>query len=208
MLYDNTDFPVLEKNLIQFFSIESVISVGEVKSTLGKRQFKEALRKLAKNKQLSEEISSIEFGKEKIEEHKYPISFLICKKLNFEKGRIDFEDIYEGIPRNYWHNFILIIEEGLFTYEFEFSNLNEKPKKKFLSNKGNLQATVHFEFPIGTFYKETHKCNPTFIEIKKFEKYEHIKQFLIGLSQAISRKSKFSTDMIYYIQEQKTKVFQ
>jgi hypothetical protein len=46
VIYDNSDFPVLENNFTQFFSIESVIAIGEVKSTLNKRDFSLTLKKL------------------------------------------------------------------------------------------------------------------------------------------------------------------
>ena len=57
IIYYKNVTPLIESSELQkFFPIETVIGVGEVKSTLSKKQFKEALNKLADVKMLREDV--------------------------------------------------------------------------------------------------------------------------------------------------------
>jgi hypothetical protein len=209
VIYDNLDFPVLENNLAQFFSIESVISIGEVKSTLTKASFKTALRKLAKNKKLSENIigepkeRKIKYG----DEYNYPISFLVCKNLSFEINKIDYEEIYKGISKKYWHNLILIVDQGLFNYHYDYKNLPEPIKSRFASNGGNLESHIIFPNSLYTFDKVTYDCETNFIEIDEKDKFKHIKMFITGISQATLYKTIFQTQIIHYMEYEVPKLF-
>ena len=56
VIYDKANTPVIETEEQRFFPIECVVGVIEVKSKLTKYTFKEALRKLAKIKELKNDI--------------------------------------------------------------------------------------------------------------------------------------------------------
>jgi hypothetical protein len=202
VIYDNTDFPVLENNLTQFFSIESVVSIGEVKSSLTKAKFRDALVKLAENKKLVEDIQSDRFIK-KPDEYNYPISFLICKDLKFSLNKIDFDEIYQDIPREYWHNQILIIDQGLFTYEFDFLNFSKELKEHLISKKFDIKSRRISETPI-TYMEGKMNCKPVFIKLNKEKKYNHIKRFIVTFSQGISRKIMFTTEILFYLENYKS----
>lgn len=208
VIYDNLDFPVLENNLAQFFSIESVISIGEVKSTLTKAKFKSALRKLAENKKLGENIKGKPRAKKIFgDEYNYPISFLVCKNLSFELNKIDYEEIYKGIPKIYWHNLILIVDQGLFNYHYDYKNLPEPKKTLFISDGGNIDSNIIFQNSLYTFDTQTYECETNFIKIDENDKLKHIKLFITGISQAILLKTIFQTEIIHYMEYEVPKLF-
>lgn len=198
VIYDNSDFPVLENNLTQFFSIESIIALGEVKSTLSKTDFKKALRKLAKNKMLSTEIKGKPFYKRRGEEYDHPISFLVCKNLNFNTDTLNFEEIYEGIPKIYWHNMILIVDQGLMNYSFNFQSFGESEKENLRNAKINVDFLALFEVPQISFAGKVYDCKHSFVKLNEKDKFSHLKMFVMAISQSISFKTIFKTHMIYY----------
>ncbi len=109
-----------DKNV--FYAAEPVWCIGEVKSDLSKKNFTEALVKLAKNKRIQhkryhklEPCSRALFA---------GFSILLCKKMNFNIKEINFEEIYEvnGIEKKYRHNLILSLEDGLFWYQQSTKN--------------------------------------------------------------------------------------
>lgn len=200
VIYDNNDFPVLENNLIQFFSIESVIAIGEIKSTLNKTEFKKALIKLAKNKALAEDVKGNDSLKEKHDEYNFPISFLVCKNLSFDISKIDFDDIYGEIPRKYWHNVILLIEQGTITYNFHFINLQDSYKASLKENGFSTDSKILVETSRFTL-DITYDCAPHLLPINSDDKFHHVKKFITALSQAIHRKNIFRTEIIYYIDD-------
>jgi hypothetical protein len=129
VIFDSNMTPIYEESDRQrFFPIESVHGIGEVKSTLSKTDFIEAINKLARNKSLSERmISSPTIIKKSPPgpydpvNHPYDIipSFLICQKLNFDISTIeqDIANFYDSnIEIRHRHNLILSIEDGLLSY--------------------------------------------------------------------------------------------
>ena len=134
VVFDSKMTPIYEENERQrFFPVEAVHGIGEVKSTLSKSDFKNALNKLAKNKALSERMVSSPTiirkspsGPYDPENHPYDIipSFLICQKLDFDISNIEQEisTFYEDdIEVRHRHNIILSIEDGLLAYYDENS---------------------------------------------------------------------------------------
>lgn len=55
IIYRNNIFPLIDDGIANFYPIEIVEGIGEVKSTLSKNKFSEALIKMANNKKLFEE---------------------------------------------------------------------------------------------------------------------------------------------------------
>ena len=198
VIYDNNNLPVLENNFTQFFTIESVIAIGEVKSTLNHTEFKNTLIKLANNKKLKKEINGL--GREKGigDENNSPITFLVCKNLSFNLKNINFDDIYKNVEREFWHDSILIIDQGIYTNNFEFKNLKEPFKSRFIQRGYDIEANPDMPRTCVTFGDEFYACNPSFNSIDKLEKYKHILSFLAGLSQAISTKTLYETQILAY----------
>lgn len=128
VIYDSKVTPIIESGERQrFFPVETVVAVGEVKSTLTKTQFTEAINKLSKVKHMREKINNPTIIKRdhwgKYDPINYPydqiFTFLVCNKLDFNIGNIasDINSIYQdSIPYRYRHNLILSIEDGLLLY--------------------------------------------------------------------------------------------
>lgn len=50
VIYDNNTIPLIQDNSVKFFPVETVVGIGEIKSSLNKTQFKETLQKWQKTK--------------------------------------------------------------------------------------------------------------------------------------------------------------
>ena len=120
IIYDKEHTPVIENGEQRFFPIESVVGIVEIKSILSKHQFKEALIKLTKIKELKNDIenkpyifketkSNTKFNA-RINVQDQLATFLICESIDFEISKeIDtiFKDIYNDIDKSLFHNMIL-----------------------------------------------------------------------------------------------------
>ena len=126
IVYNAGTMPLVTNDIAQMFPIEEVRAIGEIKSNLNKNQFKEALVKLAKNKELYEEReASVAKKKYKFKTYDTIPTFLICNKLDFKYNNIDFkDDIYGDIPRKYWHNVILSVDDAFISYYLDYSKGN------------------------------------------------------------------------------------
>ncbi len=198
VIYDSTDLPLLENNLTQFFTIESVISIGEVKSTLNHTQLKKSLRQLAKNKMLSDDIDGVVKRQNQGKEYDVPITFLVCKNVSFDLTTLNFEKIYNGIDRKYWHNSILCVEQGILTYNFEFNNLKEPYRTNFMNSGFKITSSANMECSMITFDEIQYLCKPIFVKLDTNEKFKHIMMFLAIISQAIQYKTLYETHILNY----------
>ncbi|MGH1516406.1 DUF6602 domain-containing protein [Chryseobacterium sp. JK1] len=200
VIYKNDEAPILEKNYIDFFSIESVVAIGEVKSTLNKSSFIDTLKKLARNKKLNEEKRGKCIKKEyKGSEHDELISFLVCKTTSFDINTLDFDEIYKGIETKYRHNFILDLEKGLIGSEFAYNNLNEIDAKLFIERNGNIDAISYYGYPIFTFNENLYDTQSVIHKTDPARKYDHIKLFLTQLASALNDKNLYSTEFVHYL---------
>jgi hypothetical protein len=111
----------------RFFPVESVSCIGEVKSTLSKRDLSTALNKLAATKALSERISFPRVLRRYPPGNFDPINhqddlvptILICQKLDFDLSKIenDIDGMYDSnVLQRHKHNIILSIDDGLLSY--------------------------------------------------------------------------------------------
>lgn len=142
VIYDKNESPLIKSEEGQkFFLIETVASIGEIKSVLTLTQLKVALMDLTKVKVLRETLDdrlnvyTIAPDYLDIEgkvTRKFPFNpknnpgdqistFLICEKLDFEINEENvakiFEKIYDsGIPERHKVDFILSIENGFIGY--------------------------------------------------------------------------------------------
>lgn len=128
VIFDKDCTPLItDYNNNQFYTVETVAAIGEVKSILSKQDFKTAINKLAKCKKIRENIKepSIFRQKQKLEynpknnHYDNIISFLICEKLDFDTSSLlgELSSLYESdIEPVYRHNMILSFNDGLYTY--------------------------------------------------------------------------------------------
>jgi hypothetical protein len=206
VIYNKEEVPLLETGNVNFFTIESVLAIGEVKSNMSKAEFVKALQKLAVNKKLnSERVGTNTFKSGNRTESDELISFLVCKKMNFDYNNLNLNEVYNGIERKYWHNFVLSLEDGLMGYEFKNQNLSKANKAIFEKSGGNLDSTIWYEYPIYTFNNEVYEASEVFHKIEK--KFYHIELFITKLAATLKYKSLFSTDFLEYMELPKAPVF-
>lgn len=207
VIYNKEEVPLLETGNVKFFTIESVLAIGEVKSNMAKAEFVKALRKLAVNKKLnSERKGTCTFKSDNRAESDELISFLVCKTMKFDHRKLNLSEVYEGIERKYWHNFILSLEDGMIGYEFKNENLSDSHKIIFEKAGGNLTSTIWYEYPLYTFNNEVYEASEVFHVIKK--KFYHIELFITKLAAALKYKSLFSTDFLEYMDLPKVPIFE
>lgn len=164
IVFDANSTPLIQNSERQrFFPVETITAIGEVKSNLSKADFKTALNKLAKNKQLREKIVTPTIirrehnGEFDPKNYCYDniFSFLICNKLDFDIKNIcnDLNDFYDSSIEPWQkHNLILSIEDGLIAYCDKYDKTLMYP---YIQNEGvlknrivipNFNKTCHFNF--------------------------------------------------------------
>lgn len=135
IIFDSKMTPLYQEGDRQrFFPVESVFCIGEVKSTLSKQQFADALNKLAVVKALGERITTPAIIRKRPDgpfdpvDHPYDLipSVLICQKLGFDLSNIENEidGMYAAtVLHRHKHNMVLSIEDGLLSY-FDANDVN------------------------------------------------------------------------------------
>lgn len=129
VIYDKEYTPLLRDGFNKkFYTAETCVAIGEVKSVLSKDKFKEALSKLAEiSKMRNMEIKSGFIRRHYANDIAYNpagnpydqwLSFLICEKLDFDISNIENEidDFYVDIDYHNRCNMILSLNDGLLTY--------------------------------------------------------------------------------------------
>lgn len=188
VVYDRNSTPLIENGDRQtFFPVETVASIGEIKSDLDKPMFIEAINKLAKIKMLREQLVNPVALKRKaiipIDPTKYPydniFSFLICHKLNFNISNIvnEIDQFYTPEVKPWQkHNLILSISDGLLLYFDKNDKTLMYPyvidqgalKNRYLTPGENKNCHIHYASSylfMGTtsasiFYPETSNYIP------------------------------------------------
>lgn len=197
--------PLIDGSYAKFFPVEDICGIGEIKSNLSKKEFETALRKLAHNKMLGNSRRVLKIKPEVYVGNFDPIpTFLVCNKLNFNLEDIDFAEIYEGIPKAYWHNCILSLEDGVITYELAFAKLDYK-SKCFNAGRGyNVESGVcdwQYSQHILIFdnVPEIYDCTIHTIISDEKNPYNHIYTFLGSIEQAIKNCMKYDYDFGAYL---------
>jgi hypothetical protein len=173
IIYDKTYTPKIQNIENQrFFPIETVLGVGEVKSTINSiGELNKYLQKLSLVKTLRKTIKDpVPYRRggraARNPNHKFDpnnifsdniFTFLLCHKLNF---KIDINNIdYNGIDSKLWHNMVLSLKDGLICYQGKktknlyFSFIREKVLDNwFLQNEGKDLPTPIMVFLSGISY--------------------------------------------------------
>jgi len=187
IIYNKDLTPLIsDYNNQEFYTAETVLSIGEIKSKLNKTQFKDALNKLARNKKIKDGIKFPNIHKSNNKtfntvKHPYDsiFSFLVCEKLDFNTDNLlqEIDGFYEeDIEKHNRHNLILSLNDGLYTFYF----INEKGKTN----------TVHYPHLSNTKVKNLH--------IDEDGKYVPIKLFGSYFYQAITSHTVLNPDLIRY----------
>ena len=192
IIYDKTNTPILENYEQRFFPIECVVGVIEVKSKITKQEFKEALIKLSKIKDLRNYVDSDKYifkdgnpGK-KFETKEFVrnqlATVLLCESID---GNLDsnlnsfFFDVYEGIDKSLYHNMVLSLENGCFLY---------------IVDKDNVPIFhSYFDYKISSF------DNYLIYPIEQGYRYEHIALFLDYFNMLISSISVMFIEITNYL---------
>ena len=197
VIYDKANTPVIETEEQRFFPIECVVGVIEVKSKLNKSTFKEALRKLAKIKELKNDIgkcpyifknfvSSDPFNpKDHIKDQM--ATFLICESIDmdFQKEiNTFFKEAYKEIDKSLYHNMILSLNDGCFMYYDE---------------NGRPIYYPYFDYDQEVYGNELEKPHP-----KGYDK-EHIMLFINYFFMIISSVSVMFLEITNYLGSQRPK---
>lgn len=201
IIYNAEASPLISEGIARFFPVEEVNGVIEVKSSLSKYQFKQALIKMAKNKMLSR--NNIGLVKKRVTdcgEMDDIVSYLVCSKLNFNISDIDLRDIYGEIPQRYWHNGILSIEDGYISYRMYYADLPDsmfETKETLIRN--NDKALEEIEYPVHIEGDNIYVAKPYFLISKSDNIYRHIMDFIVSIDKVLKLKTMFYSDSITYL---------
>ena len=130
VIYDPCFEPLIdEASGIRFFSAESVVGIGEVKSVLDKTRLKDAILKISKNKTIRDCLngrmfrtgSGCSYFHTGRSNYDAPFTFLVCEKIegfdpDLNSWIVEKYDLDET-PCHLRHNLILDLKNGVLSYE-------------------------------------------------------------------------------------------
>lgn len=167
IIYDKSSTPLIKGEKGQkFFTQETVVAIGEIKSNLDKSNLGKALNKLARNKKLRRMGSTIIYkdpSNPDVTNNSIPYnhisSFLICNKLDFNINNIinDIDNLYDSdIDYQDRHNIILSLEDGIILYTDgkknlpypKFVNINNAIFNPASNNNHHIKAFAHFLYMV------------------------------------------------------------
>lgn len=198
--------PLTDNGIVNFYPVEDVYAIIEVKSNLSKADFKKSLRKLAENKKLSDHrMIGTKLKSSRFLNYDYIPSFLICNKLDFRIRDLNFDEIYEGIERRYWHNAILSILDGALSYRLPLNDLPERTKQCYANKNFDVDhVAFDYQYSLHAYMLndkefEVYNCPHKFIKVNERDKYQHIMWFLCAVKQAVNETIKYHFDGVVYL---------
>lgn len=202
LIHNAFSMPLTDGGLGKFYPVEDVHAIVEIKSNLSKNALAKALQKLAEVKMLGNDRKGEQSNKYSHVPYFNTIpTFLVCNKLDFaDLGSIDFDSIYAGIDRKYWHNAILSIEDGILAYTPTINDYSPTAQK-MLNQRGLSELYYEYSsFAIGKDKSfEMHNCIPVLIHFDPQNRYDHIIYFLMMIKQTLYFETKYSFDGAEYI---------
>lgn len=202
IIYNSDISPIIADGIARMFPAEEVRMIGEIKSTLSRKDFIDALRKLAENKK---KIIEGRYGygiAQKEEDCKmYDTigSFLLCNKLSFNYDELTYDEIYGDIDKKYWHNIVLSVEDVTMNYLLRLGDFSQKVKDVFIKNNVDIMKEVAFYYPTFECSGEKVETVENYIHIMKEDKYAHIKSFCIGVASCCKEVWIYQYDPIVYL---------
>lgn len=127
IIYNSGADGITSDGVANFYPVEEVLAIGEVKSTLTKNELLFALRKLADTKRLFSYLNdeSKNLAKKQADQV-LPISFLVCQNIR-GFGTINEEywnSVYENELDMFRHNVVFSVEDGCLAYKITVSDVN------------------------------------------------------------------------------------
>ncbi|WP_022768253.1 DUF6602 domain-containing protein [Butyrivibrio sp. NC2007] len=175
-------------NVSNFFPIEYVYSIGEVKSNLTKSSLKEAAIKLAKNKMIARDrLRQSKDLTNKIIDHVLPISFIVCNKIEAINTISEdyWNEVYNDIAPMFRHNLILSIEDGIFAYEISTRSIDDRcDDTRAIWGHPVINGNV---------------LNSKFVKADGLDKYSHIYRFLGVFRDSIEYIEKLEFPIVEYL---------
>ena len=202
IIYNSDISPLIADGIARMFPAEEVRMIGEIKSTLSRKDFIDALRKLAENKKKIIEGRcghGVVQKEENCKMYDTVGSFLLCNKLSFNYDELTYDEIYGDIDRKYWHNIVLSVEDVTMNYLFRLKDFSQKVKDIFISNNMDVMKEVAFYYPTYEFSSERVEMDENHIHIRKEDKYAHIKSFCIGVASCCKEVRIYQYDPIVYL---------
>lgn len=197
--------PLMDSGIAKFHPVEDVYAVVEMKSNLTNDELTTALRKLAYVKMIGDDRSTLRNIQESnpLAYDAIP-TFLVCNKLEIsDLKNLDFDAIYQGIDRKYWHNAILSIEDGLFCYCYSISDLPSRVAGTYCHISVPEGMEIGEARPQLVFQLQQepviHNCTPCYTAAKPADPYAHIMRFLTLITQIINLSVKYQFDSTKYI---------
>jgi len=211
VVYDRNETPLVQDSEKQYFyPVETVCAVGEIKSVLSKSEFKKAINKLARIKEIRERIAETDteiirtnpqrplparFDPENNDSDRI-LTFLICERFDFDNNNLtnELNTFYESDiePRNK-HNMILSIDDGLLLYNFP----------------GHTEAGVVKHSPVPVVTKPTFQVQKNvFLARSDGNPYLHFQIFCTYLFSRTRSISILSPDIAHYLGRSNVGTFQ
>lgn len=206
LVHNAMSMPLTDGGLGKFYPVEDIYAIIEMKSNLDHSSLAKALQKLAKTKMIGDERKNPSNTKyADFLNHDAIPSYLVCNKLAIKNlDTIDFEAIYEGIDRKYWHNGILSVEDGVFSYAIHVADMSDYSRNLYESlNHKNPFGIYQYQFPqhiirVGESI-DAYNCPIDFDPANKAYKYDHIMLFLMLMKHAIDHQVKYYFDSSTYV---------
>lgn len=201
LVYKSSAMPITDNGIANFYPVEDVCAIIEMKSNLTTSALKDALRKLSEVKKLGKDRRNNKTKSNLCHQDTIP-TFLVCNRL--ESTDIDFEQIYAGIDREFWHNGILSVEDGFLTYCLLYKDLPKIAKQAFenlgydVNNGGSVHNFSQLKYKVGEKF-DAYDCPINFIDAHQVDRYRHIISFLLSVIQSINMTDKYSFDPIEYM---------
>ena len=200
IMYQRDTMPIIDNGITNFFPVEIVGCIGEVKSTLKMGDFQNALIKMANNKKMFLERKGGQAPQMAFKEKDEIISFLICNNLGFDINEVDFDNIYREIEDvRFRHNMILSLQDGLLLYKFDAEKAPKIMKETFC--KAFEENQVAWYFPHSTVGDQVYKCESLVVEVDTEDVYNHIIHFLNGLKNAMFGQREYKIDIGSYLMD-------
>ena len=206
LVHNAFSMPLTDGGLGKFYPVEDIYAIIEMKSNLNLTTLRDALRKLAETKKMEEERINPTTNKDTCFTNFDTIpTYLVCNKISIhDLHAIDFDSIYEGIDRKYWHNGILSVEDGVFSYAINVADMPAVSKYLYKSYKHkNPFGKYQFQCPqhilkTGKFI-EVYDCSIDFSPANIANKYDHIMLFLMLMKHAIDHQRRYYFDSAEYV---------
>ncbi|PWS32628.1 DUF6602 domain-containing protein [Pedobacter paludis] len=194
IIFDKIKTPLIEfGNRFQFLPVESVAAIGEVKSTLSKKDFIEALVKLTSIKKLFRPSESfLKHNSGFSQENFAPFVFLICDSVTGINDDYTFNDLVKDAIKSYqennvekcdYHNIAVLIHQNKtlsYNMPLDFCKAN------------NLKQEKTYQ-PIW----QNHLMNHTVNDCQ--DHYNLLRELATGLSNSLKMRKLFYPDPVDYL---------